>query len=583
MNPKKELISPVKVVGKKVALGNSNFAEIIQKDILYSDKSLLIKEIIEDASKAILISRPRRWGKTLNISMLQHFFAAKVNEDSTNGLFTKLLINNVDDGKYMEHQGKYPVIMISLKGVQSETFVGAVFGIGGLINSLYTEHYYLKTSEKLTPENKDLFTKFLQSELTQQDIETSLGLLSRLLHKHYGQKCYILIDEYDTPVNTSYQYGYFESMILLMKNMLGNALKDNNSLEKGIMTGILRISKNSILSDLNNLETYTILNKKYKEYFGFIDQELDLLFKKCNLERNEDELKNWYNGYLIGGLTLYNPWSIMSCLKNEGDLRAYWVSTGNDSLIKNLLQNANTEIKEEFQQLMLGKNIKCKVNDAVRFDNLENAPKAVWSMLLYTGYLTLVSSKLSESIDYDCILKIPNKEIRALYSGIFLDWLGGEREISATKAILYSLVVGDVTRFANDLEEFLLDVASIRDYATNPEVFYHSIMLGLTESLRNDYYIESNKESGFGYPDLIFIPKEKIASNKMLSKAVILEFKQVKRNEVPQKLAENALLQIDVKNYIEKIKKHVYIQEIVKVGLAFHGKKVSYSSAIEVV
>lgn len=574
--------STIQVIGKDVALGNTNFAEVIRNGALYADKSLFIKEIIEDKTKAILITRPRRWGKTLNMSMLQHFFASNVNGEETAGLCDNLLINKVDAGKYMQYQGKYPVMMISLKGVQSETFVGALVGMGLLINSLYGEHRYLKDSDKLDQDEKDSYNLLLNRGLEQKNIEESLGLLSELLHKHHGQKVYILIDEYDTPINSAYQYKYLEGMILLMKNMLGNALKDNSSLEKGIMTGILRVSKNSMLSDLNNLETYTLLNKEYNEYFGFTNQELDLLFKRCGLERNEDEVKAMYNGYLIGGLTVYNPWSIMSCLKNDGELKSYWVNTGSDNIIKSLLQNANIAIKERFSELLLGKRITEIVNDSVRFDHLENDETGVWSMLLYTGYLT--SARILHLEDgEECELLIPNREIRGLFRAGLINWFGGNnsRTKRESASILHHLMAGDMKRFALEIKHLLLAVASIRDYASAPEAFYHGFMLALTAALLEEYYIDSNKESGYGYPDLIFIPKEEASRKDNLTRAVILEFKQTKDEAKTRSLANMALDQIENKNYINTILRHSYIKEVLKVALVFNGKEVDYVFAVE--
>lgn len=578
----KAKIMDAQVIGEKVALGSSNFAKVINTGVLYTDKSLFIREIIEDRSESILITRPRRWGKTLNMSMLQHFFAANVNMEDTNGLFDDLLISKVDAGKYVQYQGKYPVMMISMKGVQSETFADAVMGMGLLINSLCREHRYLKDSSKLDQDEKESYNLLLNRGLAQKNIEESLGLLSELLHKHYGQKVYILVDEYDTPINSAYQYGYLESMILLMKNMLGNALKDNASLEKGIMTGILQVSKNSMLSDLNNLKTYTILHSKYKEYFGFTNPELDLLFKRCKLERDEAKVKYWFNDYQIGGLSLYNPWSIMSCLGEGGELKSYWVNTGNDSVIKNLLQNANAEIQDQFERLMQGHEISSNTSDEVRFDHLENDPAALFSMLLYTGYLTTTKA-IPDGIRYICNLRIPNKEIMSLYTEIFVTWLGGDSYNKKVKtlSILRHLMYGDMDRFAFEIEHLLLSVASIRDYAKAPESFYHGFMLALTAALLDEYYIESNKESGYGYPDLIFIPKEAVAKKDNLTKAVILEFKETKDKAKTKSLAHKALEQIESKNYINIIKRYSYIEEVLKVGLVFNGKEVDYVFNIE--
>lgn len=565
------------VIGKKIHLGNSNFAEIIRKNGLYADKSLLIKEIIEDPSKSILITRPRRWGKTLNMSMLHNFFAAEVNYEKTEGLFDKLLISTVDGGKYMQHQGKYPVIYLTFKDVKCDSFDSCIAHLSNLINALYREHYYLKSSTSVLDVDKITFDKYASSQVDATDIENSLNFLSKSLYQHHGKKVYILIDEYDTPLNFAYGNPHFNDLVNLLKNLLSSGLKDNLALEKGIMTGIMRISKDSMLSGLNNLKVYTVLKAQYSEYFGFTAAELDLLFKNQGLELNEEAVQAWYNGYLIGGVTIYNPWSILSCLGEKGSIEAYWVNTASETLIKEALYNANSDIKDKLQTLMLGESIEEVVTDSVRFDELTSNTEAIWGVLLYTGYLTVSGYRpTANGANYRCTLLIPNKEIRGLYNGSFIEWLGdgtlrNERLIGD---IAKHLVCGELEQFAAKITQLLLKVASHRDYATQPEAFYHGFMLALTAVLLDDYYIYSNRESGLGYPDMMFIPKEK-------NRAVILEFKHVKKSENAKQVAKSALEQIDVKHYASSIKQHSYIKEILKVGLAFDGKHVEYAPAVE--
>lgn len=578
-NERTEMSSHVaNVIGSKIYIGTSDFTKIIRENALYVDKSLLIKDIINDTDETLLITRPRRWGKTLNMSMLQHFFASEVRGQNTAELFDKLLIKTVDNGKYMQYQGKHPVIFISFKDVKDNSLVDTIYNISGLINDSYREHAYLLESVSISAIDKATYKEYLKRDLKRNDVEKGLKFLSELLHQHHKQKVYILVDEYDTPLNDAYAAEYFPELVKFMRNLFSNAMKDNPYLEKGIMTGILRVSKDSMLSGLNNQKVYTILKAKYREFFGFTNGELDLLFKNQGLEQDEAAVKEWYNGYTIGGLTIYNPWSILNCLSEKGSIEPYWLNTGDDSLIKTVVQNSGRETKEKFQELMLGKSIEGSVNDSIRFDNLEDDPSAIWSMLLYTGYLTATSCKFQEGGNHQCQLLIPNKEIMALYRDILIKWLGtSDRYRSSIKAFLEYMVIGEIEKCVVEIGRLLLAVASFRDYANQPEAFYHGFMLALTAALLDDYYIYSNKESGYGYPDLMFIPKpqQQKLQQQSTTNAVILEFKHVNAGEDAKQVAENAVRQINTKDYAASFSQHANIGTILKVGLAFDGKAVT--------
>ena len=325
-------------MAKKIYLGTSDFPTIVNSNGLLADKTLYIKEVIDSSDTVMLITRPRRWGKTLSQSMLQAFLSSEVHGIKTAGLFDDLAIAKVDDGRYIrEHQGQHPVIFISFKDVKELTFDGCVNNLRFLIQRLYREHSYLLSSTKLLDFELNIFKKYIECEKDVQVITDAIKDLSELMYKHFNKKVYILIDEYDTPLNSAYLRGYIEELTELMRNILSLALKDNINLEKGILTGILRISKDSMLSGLNNLEVYTILDKKYNQYFGFTDDELDVLFKEQGLERDEPTVKSWYDGYNFAGCNIYNPWSILSSLKRDGELEAYWVNTSNNKIIKKLL------------------------------------------------------------------------------------------------------------------------------------------------------------------------------------------------------------------------------------------------------
>lgn len=555
---------------KKLPIGVDDFAHLVKPEYnyLFVDKTLFIKDIIDTGFQITLITRSRRWGKTLNMSMLHYFLAAEVWGQKTEGLFDRLAIAQEAQGQYIQqHQGRYPVIYVSFKDIKQRDFPAALDKLKGLIQDLCRQHQYLSDSAHLTLTEKELFYKYLTDDPTPQELENALKILSQLLRKHFNEQVYILIDEYDTPLNAGYG-RYFDEITSFMKNMFSAALKDNPALKKGVMTGILRISKDSMLSGLNNLKVFTVLNKDYNQYFGFTEAELDHLFSGQNLTKDEDKVKTWYNGYKIGGLTLYNPWSILNCLSEKGELRPYWVNTADDTLLREILQGASVEIKIKLQQLLEGQTIEGLVSETIRYEDIKSDEISIWSLLLYTGYLNVLTYELDDQL-YICQLAIPNREILSLYKTTFKLWLQQPSKRGLLKSLLESLLEGESEKFAKDISDFLLAAASVHDYASQPEAFYHGFMLALTAGLLDDYYIASNQESGFGRPDLLFIPKD-----QKKTKAIILEFKHVGAGKKAECVAQEALTQIDTKAYAAKIKQYAYITKIIKVGLAFDGKQV---------
>lgn len=558
-------------MAKKLPVGVDNFGKLTdpKNNFVFADKTLFIQEIINDGAEVTLITRPRRWGKTLNMSMLHYFFSAEVYGQKTMGLFESYAIAKVEDGDIIrEHQGQYPVIFVSFKDIKEPNFAIALEKFKLLIQELCRQHYYLHDSLQLTDAEKDLFETYLRDAPDQSNLENSLKTLSELLYKHYNKPVYILIDEYDTPLNAAYNKGYLEEMTNFLRNLFSAALKTNPALKKGVLTGVLRISKDSMLSGLNNIEVYTVLNKAYNRHFGFTSQELDALFFEQGLLKDETRVKDWYNGYCVGGLTLYNPWSIINTLKNEGELRPYWVNTADDALLRTVLQNASITVKIKFQQLLEGKTIEGAVSENIRYENITNDEVSIWSLLLYTGYLKALSAE-QQGTRTLCALAIPNQEVFALYEDCFIDWMNAAPHYKKLKQLLENLVEGHIEKFTKEVSIFLQTAASIHDYATQPEAFYHGFMLALTAGVIDNYYVESNRESGDGRPDLLFIPKD---SKK--TKAVILEFKPVKKGEEPLIIAQQALAQIDTKAYATTVKQYQYIKHIYKVGLAFDGKQV---------
>jgi len=408
---------------KKIPIGIDNFHKLIRENYLFCDKSLLIKEIIDEGSEVTLIVRPRRWGKTLNMSMIRHFFAPEVYGIKTKNLFDHLAIATVNNGDYLSHQGKYPVIFVSFKDVKESSFEGAFRKIIQLVRILYREHRYLLQSEKLAVDEKDLFSAYLKGEIQNNDLTDSLRFLSELLAKEHDENVYIIIDEYDTPINAAYE-KYLEKMVGFMQDLFSAALKDNSFLKQGILTGILRVSKDSILSGLNNLKTYTLLDGAYKQHFGFSEEEVTYLFeqKGCLLQLNK--VKKWYNGYKANDLTIYNPWSIINCLADQGKIDLYWTETAKNDLVENTIGNSNADIKSNLETLMQGGTITERIDKHVTFDILKNNETALWSLLLFTGYLKAESSTFDENLGgHICILSIPNLEVFCLYQQCMREWL----------------------------------------------------------------------------------------------------------------------------------------------------------------
>ncbi|WP_162789989.1 AAA family ATPase [Cardinium endosymbiont of Sogatella furcifera] len=559
---------------KKIPIGVSNFHKLISNDYLFCDKTEMIADLLRKGEEVTLIARPRRWGKTLNMSMLQHFFASEVSGVNTAGLFDDLAIGKLDGGKYLEqHQGKYPVIMVSFKDVNADDFQGAYNSVYGLIVKMYSSYAYLLKSDKINAITLRQLHTILDKQANQQELEASLELLSKCLYQHHGQKVYILIDEYDTPLNKAYgNKKYLDAMVAFMRNLFSAALKDNDALARGVLTGILRVSKDSMLSGLNNLETYTLLDEEYSAHFGFSEDEVASLFEEHGLGTAMEEVKSWYNGYRVGHLVMYNPWSIISCINKSGRFDVYWVNTGNNNLIEKKVLTAHSDIKEQFEQLMRGESVTISINKHLAFDILDKDDTSFWSLLLFAGYLTFETSSLSAyTTVYDCKVSIPNYEIWRLYSTFFQAWFVNQFERKPQyDSFLKHLVVGEVPAFVEQLSYFLRGSVSYFDTkkSNTSEGFYHGLVLGMLASLGITHYIRSNRESGLGRYDLLLIPK------KEGSKALLLEFKQVRKEKELESAAKLSLDQIQTQSYHTEILQYPHVKEVVECGIAFSGKSV---------
>ena len=558
------------LVGEKIETTIDDFGSLVRKNCLLVDKSLMIKDFL-DGQDVSLITRPRRFGKSINMSMLNHFLAPHVYGNSTQGMFNNFAIARVDEGAFLEqHQGKYPVISISFKDIKEMTLKSAIDKIRDLIQKLYREHLYVIKTCELNPQLKSNFDKYCNGTANEAELENSLQFLSEFLYTALGKKVFILIDEYDTPLSSAYEYKYDNEMSLFMRNLFSAALKSNPFLEKGLMTGILRISQNTMLSGLNNLKIYTVMDSKYNQYFGFTEEEVCALLKHKNITVPLENVRNYYNGYIIGGLTLYNPWSLINFLDNKV-LGPYWLLTSNDKLLKTILINSTDVAKSQISNLIQNKTIEGEINVSLRYEDLMKNPDTLWSLLLFCGYLKVEHSELSQTGGAQiCQLKIPNQEIKSLYIGVFSEWLKEKIGYTQYSSFLKTLVAGNVDAFTKNLTGYLLACTNALDFQTESE--FHSFVLGLLASITETHLLYSNQSYGIGRPDCLLIPKEGNGTQ-----GLILEFKHLsskkddieKLKEESKQLAKSALNQIDMRGYAFAFQQHTHVKQVLKVGIAF--------------
>ena len=547
--------------------GVSDFNELVKGSYQFADKSLFIKEIINDGAKVILITRPRRFGKTLNLSMLYYFL--QLNHPQEGNLFEDLAIS-ADAIFCKKHQQRYPVIFISFKDVKKSSYQAAYGDIVELIRQLYEHNRYLLAGDLLSASEKQTYNLLLDQEAAQANVESAIKQLSLYMTRKFKQTPILLIDEYDTPIQEAYLRGYYPEMIDLMRSILGKALKDNTSLHKAILTGITRVAQESLFSGVNNLEVYSLLREEYGQYFGFSEAEVVKFITNTGHEVSLQSIKEWYNGYQVGKYTLYNPWSIIGCLKNHGKLGPYWLNTSSNNLIKELLTKADDSIKTQFELLLQGKTIAKPLLENLVFPELEIKEEAIWSLLLYAGYLNVSSTELK---DFELIaqVSIPNKEVMYVYDEMVAGWFRRGTSLSSYKKFIKSLSDGDIDSFKQCLTEYIMETGSYFDFNKNtPEKVFHSFMLGLVVGLKDNYIIQSNQESGLGRFDVIFIPKDKDTKSKI--NGILLEFKTSNTTKLLPSKAQEALEQIKNQQYTQLFKQHD-VTSVLAIGIAFCGKQ----------
>ena len=577
-----------------VNIGTDDFKEMATGNDLFVDKTSFISALLGGGYKVTLITRPRRWGKTLNMTMLQYFFGIPVKSNGEideeerskrRDIFSQLKIGDHHD-ILENYLGKFPVIFVSFKEIKGKDYETIEIGVRDLIYKLFTRHKYLLQSEKLDDIQKTRFNKFITKDFDIAELKSSFFYLSEMLSTHFDQKVFILIDEYDTPLNDWYalqlardtlsvqEETYFQDVLELFKGIFGKTLKGNDYLEKGVVTGILRVAKANLFSGVNNFGEDSILDKKYAQQFGFTEEEVNILLHKSKIDKNSETaqtLKSWYNGYNIGGYTIYNPWSIMSCLENNGEFKAYWVGTASTALIEQAL--VLDKFQEEMQTLIAGGSVDMIADPKMVFADIKSSPNALYNLLLFSGYLTASSIENGKAGMYRCEVRIPNKEVREVFEVSSMDWISQKLKVDMNEynAFLDDLLKGDVETFTQKLKDYLEVSASF--FATGPknaELFYNGFIIGLMSAVSTRYFVETERESGLGRSDVMLIPKP----TAKYQNALIMEFEFAKQPEDLKLLAQKALDQIEHKNYMAKIKAYDTVEHTLKVGLAFSGKDV---------
>ena len=554
---------------KKLPIGISDFKKIIDGNYYYFDKTELIKSIIGEPGEVKLFTRPRRFGKTLNMSMIKYFFDIE-NKDGNKKLFENLKIS---ENEYFEKQGTAPVISISFRNYDESSWGNGFEIIKNTISDLYDEFEFVK--ENLSARKKEKYDSILFNRATEATWKLSLLDLTKYLYEYYGQKVVVLIDEYDQPIIDSYVKVYYQEAISFFKTFYGVVLKDNNYLEMGIMTGILRVAKENIFSGLNNLRVHTILDNRFTEYFGITESEVEKALKDFNLEFELQDVQKWYNGYLFGDIKVYNPWSIINFLNDE-KLKPYWVNTSGNELIKLYLKKLKNEIFDDFSKLLNREEIYKRINENMTFSNLEsNYSKNIWNLFFHSGYLTL-GKKIED--DGMCYLKIPNEEILKMFSEMFIEIYFEDYE-----KFLYmsnALREGNISDFEKYLKEVLLENVGIFDVSgIYREQFYHGLMLGIILILKNEYEITSNNFAGKGRYDLLLKPKnlEKRKEGIILELKVVNAIENLSEDKIFEKLENEcdiALQQIEEKEYASVLK-NSGVENVLKIGIAFFGKEVA--------
>lgn len=545
-------------------IGVSDFKKATS-DYYYVDKTLLIRDFMDNKSEVTLFTRPRRFGKTLNMDMLRVFFE-KTEEDNSVYFKDKLIWQCGEE--YTAYQGKYPVIFLSFKDVKCDTWETTLDKIGKLITLEFIRHEELETSEQLSVYEKELYVKFARGEANEIDYQMSLQYLSIMLNKHYKEKAIIIIDEYDTPIQQGYTCGFYDPIIGFMRGFFSGGLKDGSHLAYGFLTGILRVAKESIFSGLNNIKICSILDKDYSNFFGFTKDEIKQLLAYYEASDKYDEVCDWYDGYLFGDTEIFNPWSVINYIADKCEAKAFWQSTGSNDIIGEIIGSAAPDVIENLHRLLNNDTVTTYIDTNVIYPEVQKNPYSIYSFLLIAGYLKVSKAYPPGTVSNMYDVSIPNKEIALVYEK---EVLNKHDYNSVAIAIQQAIFTQDTAKLQKTIEDFMLETISFFDAGS--EGFYHGMILGLCAILSNRYFVRSNGESGYGRFDVQLMPKIKSVPG------FIFEFKHAKTDtEDLEVLAEEALNQIDTQKYDTQMRTQS-ISNIIKIGIAFRGKKASVKRA----
>ncbi|WP_339331544.1 AAA family ATPase [Fusobacterium animalis] len=538
---------------KRIGIGLSDFKHLIEEDFYYFDKTKFIDEIIKDGAQVKLFTRPRRFGKTLNMSMLKYFFDIKEAEENRK-LFKNLYIEKTENFK---EQGQYPVIFLSLKDLKATTWEEMERKIIIILSDFFSEYEYLLN--ELTGISFENLKNIIYRKADIDELTTTLKFLTKILYEKYNKKVVVLIDEYDSPLVSAYINGYYGKAKDFFKTFYSIVLKDNSYLQMGILTGIIRVIKAGIFSDLNNLRTYTILSDVYTDSYGLTEEEVEKSLKDYGLEYEISKVKDWYDGYRFGNSEVYNPWSILNFLQDK-ELRAYWVDTSGNDLINDVLKKITKDTVRALERLFNGEGLRQNISGTSDLSKLLDENE-LWELLLFSGYLTI-----EEKIDQkNYILRLPNKEVKELFKDSFLErYFGRGNKLSD---LMEALIENRIDEYEEKLQEVLLTSVSYNDTKKGNEAFYHGLIMGMGLYLEGEYITKSNIESGLGRYDFSVEPKNK---NK---RAFIMEFKSTDSVEKLEEVSKEALKQIEAKKYDISLKQNG-IKEITYIGIAFCGKKI---------
>lgn len=550
---------------KQLPIGISDYKKIIEEDYYFVDKTDFIRQVVEEANRITLLPRPRRFGKTLNLSMLRYFF------ERTEGNVNRPLFNNksIEGWKDFEkYQGKYPVISITLKDCKADSFEAVLELIGMEVQNEYIRHQYLLEGPLKSSAHLPAYEALRNRTAGESQLKNSLSLLSDLLTTHWGVPPLVLLDEYDSPVHVAYDKGYYDPMIGFMRGLMSPVFKDNTDIFRGIITGILRISKESLFSGLNNIGVCNLLSKRMSTAFGFTEAETERVLSDYALEDKRQEVGQWYDGYLFGGVTIYNPWSVLSYLDNDGELAPYWVNTGSDLMLRQLLAKGPMQVRRGIESLIQEGSVRSVINDKLAFPDLQDSEQNIWSFMLFSGYLKASEGQMNSRNMMEYTLQIPNWEVKTVFESIIQSWINDSPvKYGRVEILLQALRTNDIELFEELLNEFVMNTLSYYDTSvSDPEKVYQAFLLGLLVNM-SDYEVSSNRESGYGRYDILLRPKDNHGQG------IVMELKRLRPSETVETALMAAFKQIEEKQYAATLQA-AGITDVLKMAITFDGKRV---------